>query len=504
MKSIYERIDAVVRLNGMVPADFVLEDADKPSDRSTNYKGELEGVIGQSVPKKYDEEAVEKALTFIKSKVIMNAKLAVHDFDDNELGFCVATIRGPLLREIVKNIYDYDPHKLCNLAYSLVTFGLKKETVKLGLALLVLFDFGDDEIVKKHLITIGLYEEFTSYVIALTKSWPAESKEHVYYIYAQKLSGFGKINAVECLEPVNEEVKEWLLCNGCRNDVSYGYLGLIVAEKCNFKSRLEKGNLTEEEMQGARDIMTGLLDEGPRAGISELKDADKVAMGYLRELAKHEITLADIANMFDIRNYFEEQDTKASSEMKNKIFEQISRMLGNISVSDKIRENLGENPRIAIRTAEETKTDVSNELIELTRIDFNRYYVFCDYLFSQNRMVDDFLAIAAEKIKYGDFPTGMGNESYPAENKTVFKLDFVTQFLSAYVGKGSEILNACIDSPIVRWRSAAAMVLKNWETSENANIKKINQDLFHAVKKIKKKEINDKLKTDWDEILNFK
>ena len=44
MKSIYERIDAVVRLNGMVPADFVLEDADKPSDRSTNYKGELEGV----------------------------------------------------------------------------------------------------------------------------------------------------------------------------------------------------------------------------------------------------------------------------------------------------------------------------------------------------------------------------------------------------------------------------------------------------------------------------
>ena len=48
----------------------------------------------------------------------------------------------------------------------------------------------------------------------------------------------------------------------------YSYLGLECAKKCNYLERLRKGGLQKEELEGASDIMDGLLEEGPCRGIS--------------------------------------------------------------------------------------------------------------------------------------------------------------------------------------------------------------------------------------------
>ena len=503
MKSIFERIDEVVKENGCVPADFELEDVLKPGEQACKYMGEQEGLIGRPV-KPAPKEVLKRAVKIIQESIKINAKLAVHSFDDNDLGFRVADIRGQLLKNIIDNIKEYDPHKLSTLAYSLVIFGTKLETVKLGLLLLVLFNFDDDEVVKKHLITLGLYEEFTSYVISNVKSWPIETREHVYYVYAQKLTGWGKINAMECLEAVNDEVREWVLRHGCRNDISYGFLGKAAYDKSDFARRLSEGKFNEEQMQGARDIMRGLLDEEQVKGISLIKEPVKLAMLYLKELSGHTVDLDDIANMYELKSYILDKDGSSSEEDKKKLVDMIDRLTSLSDTDNMLREGLKDRTAVALWAARQAGIDISDELLECVRYDFEKYYGYADYFLEEDLRVDEFLNLCVKNLSGRDFKEGMGTEPAPPDSESIWQLDTVLGCMGMHPGKGEKIVTTAVNSSIIRYRFAAAKLIREWEEENGRNIKKISSDVFRCVKKLKKKEVDEDLKKAWEEILNFK
>ena len=98
----------------------------------------------------------------------------------------------------------------------------------------------------------------------------------------------------------------------------------------------------------------------------------------------------------------------------------------------------------------------------------------------------------------------MGMETAPPDSAQNWQLDFVIQHLSKYPGKGVKLLTTALSSAVYRYRLVASKVLKDWEKTENANIKKFNPELLKAVKKVKKKEVDNSLKKAWDEILEYK
>ena len=165
--------------------------------------------------------------------------------------------------------------------------GCKAESVKLGLTLLALFDTGNKDEIRHVLRILGSYEEFTDYVLTVAENWPEEAGQELYFELAKKLHGWGKITAVERMEADTEEKKEWILCHGCKNSVMNAYLGYVCAVKCDLGRRLQQGNLTEEEFGGAMEIMEGLLDEGPCAGLSALEDGAELVLAFLEECRKH-------------------------------------------------------------------------------------------------------------------------------------------------------------------------------------------------------------------------
>ena len=61
-----------------------------------------------------------------------------------------------------------------------------------------------------------------------------------------------------------------------------------------------------------------------------------------------------------------------------------------------------------------------------------------------------------------------------------------------------------IGSSILSYRQAAAETIRRWEEIKGLPLKKISSEVFHAVKKVKKKEVDEELKKDWDEVLDFK
>lgn len=502
MKSIFERIDTLVKECGCVPEGYVLEGVLKADEKPAQFMGEQEGLIGQPLSRP-PKGMLNRAVEMIKSNIDINARLAVHSFDDNQLGFRVADIRGLLLKNIIDNIKDYDPHKLSTLAYSLTIFGTKLETVKLGLLILVLFDFADDEVVKKHLITLGLYEEFTSYVISNVKSWPKETRDHVYYVYAQKLNGWGKINAMECLEPVNDAVKNWVLCHGCSNEISYGYLGMTAYEKCDFENMLRKGGLNEEQMKGARDIMRGLLEDMPGRGISEVSNPALLSMLYLKELAEHNMDLEDVSNLYELKRYLR-GTTKSTESDIDKAIKVIDRLLSLSDAEDMIRKGVKDDPELAVPTASEAGIDIADELLERVNEDFAHHYKYVYYFMRDGVYVDEFLEICNKNLVGRDFKEGMGTEEPEPDSEKSWQIDVVIECLASYPGKGDKLIITAINSAVINYRRAALEVIEAWEELKGLPLRKINSDVFHAVKKIKKKEVDEELKQAWNEVLSFK
>ncbi|MCR5508299.1 MAG: hypothetical protein K6F34_06405 [Lachnospiraceae bacterium] len=495
MKSIFEQLDETVKEHGFVPDGFGFLNALKPGEILPLYPGEKEGLMNHAKGLAPAEE-VDRAFNVIRENVKINARLAVHNFDDNDLGFKVADIRGQLLKKIIDGIKEFDPHKLSTLAYSLVMFGEKIETVKLGLLILVLFDFADDEVIRKHLITIGMHEEFTGYVIANAKGWPPEIRNHVYYTYARKLKGWGKINAMEYIEPVNDEVRRWILCHGCENDISYGMLAITAYEKSSLKKRLKRGGLDNEEMQGARDIMRGLLMESGERSLAGIKEPEDFVDAYLKEQVSHSVGLEDLSNLLKIRSFFTAGEQGEDTEAALKLIE---RILSLSDAEEMIRGGLAEHPDIAVSAASDCGIDISDDLLALMMSDFDRYYIYAPYFMEEGRDLGDFVTICEDKIE-----TKAVNKEAGSTSADVWELDTVIGYLKDRPGMGSKIILEGIVSENSICREAAADVMKSWEGALGRNIKKIDSDLFHAVKKARKKETDEELKKAWDLVVDYK
>ena len=246
-ESIFHKIESLINKNGVLPENFEAEEREYAENELRFAPGAMEGIFGHHVAGAGEKTAFAEEL---KSYLWMSPETAMELFENEKAGkFSTVSIRDSLMNEIVEHKEDYDPNKVANLGYYFAQSGTKCETVKLGLTLLALFNFSQNEKVCYLLKNLGYCEEFTDYVIMSTYDWAEKERQDFYFELAKKLHGWGKIDVVEMLDADTEEKKEWILCHGCRNSILYSYLGYVCAEKCDLYVRLQKGYLTEEELR---------------------------------------------------------------------------------------------------------------------------------------------------------------------------------------------------------------------------------------------------------------
>ena len=113
---------------------------------------------------------------------------------------------------------------------------------------------------------------------------------------------------MDFIEPVSEEIKEWLLFNGVDNDVVPAYSGFRVFEKADVQKVLEKPELSDAELSAILKITDAMLDEGPVRGISRL-DAPEDYLDKVIQKAEngHTLTEEEEDIVESIRKWIEEQ-----------------------------------------------------------------------------------------------------------------------------------------------------------------------------------------------------
>ena len=306
-KPIYQLICENI-VDGQLDSNF-----DLPSEDTDGIKwaaGAQDGVyiyhIGhRSLDDKQFKELVDAVNAAAKFGYEVAEPLFYHWSKDNQ---AIAAV-DQLLNYIVDHQNELNPNNVFATAITMVKESVHVECVKIGLELLELFDTSGEKI-REIIKNIGLSDEFTIFAIWNMRHWDNGNDE--IFELVKKVHGWGRIHAIEFLEPETEEIKQWLLTEGVHNDVMSAYSALTCWKKADAEKVLFD-KPTEEQYRGLSDIIDGLMDEGPCSGISELANAEEVLLRFLEISEEYTLTEGDY-RLFRAIKHWAEDENEGNSE----------------------------------------------------------------------------------------------------------------------------------------------------------------------------------------------
>lgn len=304
MDSIFEYISSAV-VNGELPGDFSLPDLSNDENELKWADGALDGVTmyHMSIPE------ISKGDRTLISDAVRAASNRDYDLADslfrmlgNHLHAIV--VIDDLHSYVIDNQRKLSANNLFEYAMHLLFESKDRECVKFGLSLIELFKTDDMNDLKETIRTIGLSDEFALFAIFVMLRWKNGNDE--VWELAKKIHGWGRIHAIERIEPDTEEIRKWMLMEGIHNNVMPAYSALTCWKKSYAEDVLRNGP-SREEFTGIGEIICGLLDEGPVPGISEIQNSDEIISVYLDVAGTMEMTPADYEVINEIRGYYEEE-----------------------------------------------------------------------------------------------------------------------------------------------------------------------------------------------------
>lgn len=255
-------------VDGKLPRDFSLPSIDDGKIKWAD--GAMDGVtlyhMGTSAADENELVLMEQA---VRATAEGNLEKSIELF--TELGKLKSALSliDNLQQFIIEHQNELTARNVLVTSAKIVRQSEDRECVKYGLAMLELFNIGKIEELISMVTTIGLSDEFTLFALFILLKLE-DGNERIFEL-AKKVHGWGRIHAIERLEPSTDEIKNWILMEGVHNDILPAYSALTCWNKANV-AQIIKGDLSEDMVKGIKDIINGLLDEGPVAGCSTIKD----------------------------------------------------------------------------------------------------------------------------------------------------------------------------------------------------------------------------------------
>ena len=129
----------------------------------------------------------------------------------------------------MQNYKSIDFDSCMHLAEYLMTESKNINSVKLGIALIGNADISKMERIKEILIKLALCNEFTLY--SILSMIGLDERNDIIFMLIKKVEGWGKIHLVQKIDINSDDIMEWMLINGCKNDVKLSYTAIPLAKK---------------------------------------------------------------------------------------------------------------------------------------------------------------------------------------------------------------------------------------------------------------------------------
>lgn len=498
-ESIFNYIEKNIQRNGKLSDKF---DLSIYKNMETNGLKFADGMVDFCLKAEEDNQVLKLLVSTLENleDVEENLTISLINIDNyyanNPNKTILATIDNflQLIIEDSKNpIHQYSAPLIHKWALYMILFGKEIETVKIGIALIGLFPLEENDSIIELLEKLSLCEEFTKYTsIALNN---APNSNEIKFRLAKKLSSYGKIILVNDLEPNTEEIQEWLLCDGCSNDASEGWLALNIARKIDLPKMIHDRVLSEDEFGGLYNIVQALIEEGPQEGISVYEQKEELFTEIANQYEHLKNNLLYIDLLAIIKAYCDKEDKNSNAFLKIK--EIINSNETKKFIIDEIEKenNITECTYICRQI---DNFDVYKNVFEVFKKNPKKNIDCIGYLFENTKNVDEIIDILSRAI---DLDEAKGEPEPRIEFGESLDLISIIQYLADFPSKGEEFIIAGLNSKTMHPRNASLRAIYSWKKKIGLN--SLSQTIKDELLKLKDKEIIKSYKEMINEILDI-
>ena len=507
--SIYELIKSSIQANGELPEDFKLPPKDPNGVPWAD--GALDGVyIYHTVGNEEDIEPLKNIVFQISEGKFEEAQNNLENLD-----FFMISRRDPLLNWIIKEQKQINIDNLCEFTISQLSTSKNIEVIKFCLCVLEIIKLETEKDTIEKVKILALSDEFTLYCLNILKNLK-NSNEEIFEI-AKKVKGWGRIYSVKYLKVTNDEIKEWILEEGCHNYIIPAYTAYTCAKKINLVEILNEDKISSKKFNDISYLMNALLDEEAITGISNLEDRELLIERYLEKaktLASAEedyyaiITLKEyIKNNKEINNeLIKICDEILNSEKTRNIVKEllkegygynIAKYLGidiDKYILEYLQDNPLKNPYIVFNISERENMEKLVSLIEKKLTLEKLEGAPTDKFYSKNEKNKEYIFLDTIIKKLGNFGRNEGKfvvSVYPVDPTA--SMDEPEN----YIGIGENLIICALNSPYVDIRYGAVNTLESWK--EKGYI--LSNEIIENIKKLEKLEVDEELKIKLNELL---
>ncbi|HHK41170.1 MAG TPA: hypothetical protein ENJ50_02025 [Planctomycetaceae bacterium] len=304
-----------------------------------------------------------------------------------------------------------------------------------------------------------------------------DDPEPLLWELARNVTGWGRIHVVERLAGTQHpEIKDWLLREGYRNSVMYEYLAYTCATSGGLLEALSQETVDRDLLTSAGEILAALIAGGPAQDIDDYDEGAVAVEMFLNHMESSAQTLDDFLHVQTLKQFLDDEDADWESRAergwtdtrRNHLRAMCARILSRPGWSDLARDGLTSEDEAefdqASRVADALGLDTWEAHWRRLRekpTDSGRWYhvmARCD----DDRIVE-VLRFAEENIDLEKIAGGPAEELGLGPGWEHHRcLDFILQELKRFVGQGSRLIQAGLQSPVVRNRNLAVAALSAW------------------------------------------
>ena len=386
-----------------------------------------------------------------------------------------------LQKYVLDHAKQLNPQNVYRVALSMVLHSDHIECVKVGLALLELFGEPEEQL-KEIIRRLGLYDEFTVFSVWNMQKWKNGNPE--IFSLAQKTYSWGRIHAVERLEPETDEIRHWLLTEGTVNDVVNAYSSLTCWQKSGAEEILF-GHPTQEEFTGIFTLIEGLLDEGPVPGISKLENAEGTLLRFLALVPAYSPDIDEYETVLSVREWADDEGVNLSSV--SKASDSILHFPACMAVIENaVKEGCG------LRLADKLNIPFRDQMLSYMQRDFDKSSYNVRYLLKDPAYIEPVLRLFHEKLPLAEMKGEPASDPCMGEAyKDYDKLQFLIQELDAMPLTGTEFIKAALQSPAPRNRYRALVVLQAWVQAKKTALSDLLPEIYEVLLLLRDKEVKE-------------
>ncbi|WP_335995836.1 hypothetical protein [Fusobacterium polymorphum] len=482
--SIFELIKTSIQNNGELPEDFRLPLKDPNGVPWAD--GAMDGVyIYHTVRNEEDIEPLKNIIFQISEGRFEEAQTNL-----DKLNFSMVSRRNSLLNWIIQEQKQINLNNLYQFTSSQLTSSKNIEVIKFCLCILAIMNVETDKDTIEKVKTLALSDEFTLYCLDIILKLE-NSNEEIFKI-AKKVKDWGRIHSIAYLEVTNNEIKEWILEEGCHNGVLPAYTALACAEKINLIEILNDGKISNKKFNNISYLMNALLDEGPVMGISTLENKENLIERYLEKAKYLSSTEEDYRALMTLKEYI-----KNNKEINNNLIKICDEILNSEKTKNKITELIKDGNGYDI--AKYLGIDTDEYVLKYLETNNFLEHPYIIYYISKKENIEKLVLFIEKNLpleKLKGLPTNKFNQRIAKDKEFTF-LDTMIRNLGNYIGIGENLIICALNSPYVDIRYGAVNTLESWK--EKGYI--LSNEIVKNIKNLEKIEVDEELKIKLNKLL---